>query len=96
MPEKMCIRDRRTPMPTLVLNDSDDQLYTLPEMQKAEDVYKRQVLVYEAIKSNCLTDIEIKAMYGISINVNLILVNTFWIHYYNNHYNCADSQCNCT
>jgi dienelactone hydrolase len=35
----------RVPLPTLVLNDSEDQLYTLPEMQKAEkiltDVFKK-------------------------------------------------------
>jgi dienelactone hydrolase len=35
----------RTPLPTLVLNDSDDQLYTLPEMNRAEkilaEVYKK-------------------------------------------------------
>lgn len=35
----------RVPLPTLVLNDSDDTLYTLPEMQRAEkilkDVYKK-------------------------------------------------------
>jgi dienelactone hydrolase len=35
----------RVPLPTLVLNDSEDQLYTLSEMQKAEqilgDVYKK-------------------------------------------------------
>ncbi len=35
----------RTPLPTLVLNDSDDTLYTLPEMNRAEkilsDVYKK-------------------------------------------------------
>ena len=35
----------RVPLPTLVLNDREDQLYTLPEMQKAEqilsDVYKK-------------------------------------------------------
>lgn len=35
----------RVPRPTLVLNDSDDFLYTLPEMQRAEsilkDVYKK-------------------------------------------------------
>jgi dienelactone hydrolase len=30
----------RTPLPTLVLNDSDDQLYTLPEMQRADDILK--------------------------------------------------------
>jgi dienelactone hydrolase len=28
----------RVPLPTLVLNDSEDQLYTLPEMQKAESI----------------------------------------------------------
>jgi dienelactone hydrolase len=28
----------RTPLPTLVLNDTDDQLYTLPEMQAAENI----------------------------------------------------------
>lgn len=35
----------RVPLPTLVLNDSDDQLYTLPEMQRADkilaDVYQK-------------------------------------------------------
>jgi dienelactone hydrolase len=35
----------RVPLPTLVLNDSEDQLYTLTEMQKAEsilaDIYKK-------------------------------------------------------
>lgn len=35
----------RVPLPTLVLNDSDDQLYTLPEMNRAEkilaEVYKK-------------------------------------------------------
>jgi dienelactone hydrolase len=35
----------RVPLPTLVLNDSEDQLYTLPEMKRAEqiltDVYKK-------------------------------------------------------
>jgi dienelactone hydrolase len=35
----------RVPLPTLVLNDREDQLYTLPEMQKAEsiltEVYKK-------------------------------------------------------
>ena len=35
----------RTPLPTLVLNNSEDQLYTLPEMQAAEkilgEVYKK-------------------------------------------------------
>lgn len=30
----------RAPMPTLVLNDSDDFLYTLPETQKADDILK--------------------------------------------------------
>ncbi len=30
----------RTPLPTLVLNDSDDQLYTLPEMQRADVILK--------------------------------------------------------
>ncbi len=30
----------RTPLPTLVLNDSNDQLYTLPEMQRADDILK--------------------------------------------------------
>ncbi|MBD0284520.1 MAG: hypothetical protein ICV79_03760, partial [Flavisolibacter sp.] len=28
----------RVPLPTLVLNDSDDTLYTLPEMKRAEKV----------------------------------------------------------
>ncbi len=28
----------RVPLPTLVLNDSDDQLYTLPEMERARDI----------------------------------------------------------
>ena len=28
----------RTPLPTLVLNDSDDQLYTLPEMERADKI----------------------------------------------------------
>lgn len=28
----------RVPLPTLVLNDSDDELYTLPEMQKADKI----------------------------------------------------------
>lgn len=28
----------RVPLPTLVLNDSEDQLYTLPEMQRAEKI----------------------------------------------------------
>jgi predicted esterase len=28
----------RVPLPTLVLNDSEDQLYTLPEMQKADKI----------------------------------------------------------
>jgi dienelactone hydrolase len=35
----------RTPLPTLVLNDIDDQLYTLPEMKQAEkmltEIYKK-------------------------------------------------------
>ena len=35
----------RAPLPTLVLNDSEDQLFTLPEMQRADqilsDVYKK-------------------------------------------------------
>ena len=35
----------RTPLPTLVLNDNDDSLYTLPEMKEADkilqDVYKK-------------------------------------------------------
>lgn len=35
----------RTPLPTMVLNDSEDQLYTLPEMKRADqiltDVYKK-------------------------------------------------------
>lgn len=35
----------RTPLPTLVLNDSDDNLYTLPEMKRAEkilaEIYKK-------------------------------------------------------
>ena len=30
----------RVPLPTLVLNDSEDQLYTLPEMQRAEAILK--------------------------------------------------------
>ncbi len=30
----------RAPLPTLVLNDSEDQLYTLPEMQNAEKILK--------------------------------------------------------
>lgn len=30
----------RAPLPTLVLNDSDDQLYTLPEMQRADNILK--------------------------------------------------------
>jgi dienelactone hydrolase len=30
----------RVPLPTLVLNDSDDTLYTLPEMQQAEKILK--------------------------------------------------------
>lgn len=30
----------RTPLPTLVLNDSDDGLYTLPQMQGAESILK--------------------------------------------------------
>jgi hypothetical protein len=28
----------RAPLPTLVLNDSDDPLYTLPEMKRAEKI----------------------------------------------------------
>ena len=28
----------RAPLPTLVLNDSDDTLYTLPEMNRAEKI----------------------------------------------------------
>jgi len=28
----------RIPLPTLVLNDSDDELYTLPEMQRADKI----------------------------------------------------------
>lgn len=28
----------RAPLPTLVLNDSEDQLYTLPEMERAEEI----------------------------------------------------------
>ena len=28
----------RTPLPTLVLNDSDDPLYTLPEMERADKI----------------------------------------------------------
>ncbi len=30
----------RAPLPTLVLNDSDDELYTLPEMQNADKILK--------------------------------------------------------
>jgi len=30
----------RTPLPTLVLNDSDDALYTVPEMQQADKILK--------------------------------------------------------
>ena len=30
----------RAPLPTLVLNDTDDELYTLPEMQKADEILK--------------------------------------------------------
>ncbi|MDF9797576.1 dienelactone hydrolase [Catalinimonas alkaloidigena] len=30
----------RVPLPTLVLNDEDDQLYTLPEMKKADKILK--------------------------------------------------------
>ena len=30
----------RVPLPTLVLNDSEDSLYTLPEMQRAEQILK--------------------------------------------------------
>jgi len=30
----------RAPLPTLVLNDSDDELYTLPEMQRADTIMK--------------------------------------------------------
>lgn len=31
----------RAPLPTLVLNDSDDDLYTLPEMKRADDILKQ-------------------------------------------------------
>jgi hypothetical protein len=31
----------RTPLPTLVLNDNDDSLYTLPEMKHAEEILKQ-------------------------------------------------------
>jgi dienelactone hydrolase len=31
----------RTPLPTLVLNDNDDSLYTLPEMKRAEEILKQ-------------------------------------------------------
>ena len=30
----------RVPLPTLVLNDSEDNLYTLPEMKRAEQILK--------------------------------------------------------
>src|SRR5690606_37157264 len=30
----------RVPLPTLVLNDSDDFLYTLPQMQRADNILK--------------------------------------------------------
>ena len=30
----------RAPLPTLVLNDSEDELYTLPEMQRADTIIK--------------------------------------------------------
>jgi hypothetical protein len=30
----------RTPLPTLVLNDAEDQLYTLPEMKKADGILR--------------------------------------------------------
>ena len=38
----------RTPLPTLVLNDIDDTLYTLPEMQQAEKILKE---VYKKAKA---------------------------------------------
>lgn len=31
----------RTPLPTLVLNDNEDTLYTLPEMKRAEEILKQ-------------------------------------------------------
>jgi dienelactone hydrolase len=38
----------RVPLPTLVLNDSDDQLYTLPEMKRADGILRE---VYEKAKA---------------------------------------------
>ena len=31
----------RVPLPTLVLNNNEDQLYTLPEMKKADEIMRR-------------------------------------------------------
>jgi dienelactone hydrolase len=39
----------RTPSATLVLNDSEDTLYTLPEMQKADHIIRE---VYDKAKAN--------------------------------------------
>jgi dienelactone hydrolase len=39
----------RTPLPTLVLNDEQDQLYTLPEMRKAENILSE---VYKKAKAD--------------------------------------------
>jgi dienelactone hydrolase len=39
----------RTPLPTLVLNDEQDQLYTLPEMKKAESILRE---VYKKAKAD--------------------------------------------
>jgi dienelactone hydrolase len=39
----------RAPLPTLVLNDADDQLYTLPEMERADEILKA---VYEKAQAS--------------------------------------------
>jgi dienelactone hydrolase len=39
----------RAPLPTLVLNDSEDQLYTMPEMQRADTILKE---VYTKAKAS--------------------------------------------
>ena len=38
----------RTPLATLVLNDIDDQLYTMPEMKKADAILKQVYLKAKA------------------------------------------------
>jgi len=39
----------RAPLPTLVQNDEDDQLYTLPEMQRADKILKEVYQKMEAV-----------------------------------------------